>query len=166
LETKVVDALDLGIVYHLMRDGRATWADLAVELGLTAPAIAQRVRRLQDRGVIRQFSAIVAPELFVPVSAFVGVTVASVDAHARFQRGIAELDMVQECHQVLGADDYLLKVRCASLAQLAELVSNVLPRLAGGGRARSTVILSTVKESAILPLPNVTPETTREVSRV
>jgi DNA-binding Lrp family transcriptional regulator len=50
-----MDATDLSILRQLMRDGRATWADLAVDLGLTAPAIAQRVRRLQDRGIIRHF---------------------------------------------------------------------------------------------------------------
>ena len=53
--SQLMDVRNLSILRHLMRDGRATWADLAVDLGLTAPAIAQRVRRLQDRGIIRHF---------------------------------------------------------------------------------------------------------------
>ena len=92
----------------------------------------------------------------VPVSAFVAVSVAAPDAHPAFQREVAHLDAVQECHQVTGDDEYLLKVRCASLAQLANLVSDVLPRATGGGHVRSTVILTTVKESPILPLPEPT----------
>ena len=147
-----MDATDLSILRHLLRDGRATWADLAVELGLTAPAVAQRVRRLQERGIVRHFGVWLAPDV-VPISAFVTVSVGGPAAHAVFQLEVTHLDAVQECYQVTGDDDYLLKVRCASLTQLASLVSNVLPRMTAGGRVRSTVILTTVKESAILPLP-------------
>ena len=136
-----------------MRDGRATWADLAVELDLTAPAVAQRVRRLQERGVIRQFAAWVAPETVAPVAAFVGVSLGRADAHAAFLRSIGELELVQECHQVSDGTDYLLKVRCGSVGQLAELVTRVLPELAGGGRARTTLVLASPKESPIVPLP-------------
>jgi len=142
-----VDPTDLSILRHLLHDGRATWADLAVELGLTAPAIAQRVRRLQERGIIRQFGVWLAPEVLPPVSAFVGVTVAAPAAHAAFQLEVAHLDAVQECHQVSGEADYLLKIRCASLAHLADLVTGVLPRITGGGRISSTVVLTTVKDS-------------------
>jgi Lrp/AsnC family transcriptional regulator, leucine-responsive regulatory protein len=127
-----MDVTDLSILRHLMRDGGATWADLTVDLGLTAPATAQRVRRLQDRGIIRHFAVRLAPDVLVPVSAFVGVSVATPGAHPAFQRDIADLDVVQECHHVAGDDDYLLKVRCASLAQVANLVSDVLPRMADG----------------------------------
>jgi Lrp/AsnC family transcriptional regulator, leucine-responsive regulatory protein len=153
-----MDATDLCILGRLMRDGRATWADLAVDLGLTAPAIAQRVRRLQDRGVIRHFGVWLETDDLVPVSAFVSLSVAAPAGHAVFQLQVTHLDAVQECHQVTGEHDYLLKVRCASLTHLATLVSDTLPRISGVGRVNSTVILTTVKESAILPLPP--PETT------
>jgi Lrp/AsnC family leucine-responsive transcriptional regulator len=145
-----MDATDRSILRTLMQDGRATWADLAVELGLTAPAIAQRVRRLQERGIIRHFAAVAAPELLAPVSAF--VRLAAVDPS--FRDAIRELDWVQECHQTTGDYDYLLKVRCQSLAHLGDLVSTVLPRLSGGGRISSTVILASLKESTVLPIPD------------
>jgi Lrp/AsnC family leucine-responsive transcriptional regulator len=145
-----MDATDRSILRTLMQDGRATWADLAVELGLTAPAIAQRVRRLQERGLIRFFAAVVAPELVAPVSAFVCLTA----AQPSFRDAVGELDVIQECHQTSGDYDYLLKVRCQSLAHLSDLVTSVLPRLSGGGRIRSTVILATVKESTVLPIPD------------
>ncbi|HLZ27729.1 MAG TPA: Lrp/AsnC family transcriptional regulator [Chloroflexota bacterium] len=147
-----------------MRDGRATWADLAVELGLTAPAIAQRVRRLQDRGIIRHFGVWLDTDELVPVSAFVAVSVGAPAGHAVFQHAVTRLDAVQECHQVTGDHDYLLKVRCASINHLATLVTDTLPRMTGGGRVSSTVILSTVKDSASLPLPSL--ETVPEGSHV
>jgi Lrp/AsnC family leucine-responsive transcriptional regulator len=152
-----MDATDRTILRHLMRDGRATWADLAVEMGLTAPAIAQRVRRLQERGIIRHFAAWVAPAMLAPVSAFVEVSLGGPLPDTAFRREIEQLDAVQECHQVTGDNAYLLKVRCASLAQLGELVGTVLPRLSGGRSVRSRVILATVKESTILPVPEDAP---------
>jgi len=153
-----MDTTDLSILARLMRDGRATWADLAVDLGLTAPAIAQRVRRLQDRGIIRHFGVWIAPDTLVPVSAIVALSVAPPPAHAIFQLEVTHLEAVQECYQVAGEADYILKLRCGSLAQLANLVSDVLPRITGVGHVRTAVVLTTVKESSILPLPP--PETT------
>ena len=79
-----------------MRQGRATWADLADELGLTAPAIAQRVRRIEDRGVIQQFAAWVAPEAVAPVAAFVSLRCERSDGRDQLRRRLNELEQVQE----------------------------------------------------------------------
>jgi Lrp/AsnC family leucine-responsive transcriptional regulator len=145
-----MDATDRSILRTLMQDGRATWADLAVELGLTAPAIAQRVRRLQERGIIRHFAAVAAPERLAPVSAFVRLTATD----PSFREAVSGLDFIQECHQTSGDFDYLLKVRCRSLAHLSDLVSTVLPQVSGSGHISSTVILATIKESTVLPIPD------------
>jgi Lrp/AsnC family leucine-responsive transcriptional regulator len=138
-----------------MRQGRATWADLAEELGLTAPAIAQRVRRLEDRGIIRQFAAWVAPEAVAPVCAYVFVRFGHPDRLGEFRERIAGLEAVQEFHRLAGADDYVLKVRCRSLAELEGLVSETLPKIPGVMRTRSSIVLSTLKETPLLPVSGV-----------
>ena len=154
-----IDDIDRRLIARLMRDGRATWADLAVELGLTAPAIAQRVRRLEDRGVIRQFAAWVAPEAVAPVCAYVFVRFDQPERRDPFRRQVSELECVQEFSHLAGADDYLLKVRCGSLAELEHLVSITLPSIPGVSRTRSNVVLSTIKDTPVLPVPGVrTPE--------
>ena len=147
-----LDSIDRQLVGRLMRDGRASWADLAHELGLTAPAIAQRVRRLQDRGVIRHFAAWVDPESVAPVCAMLALRHDAPERRAAFHEEIAGVGAVQECHQVTGSDDYVLKVRCASLKELRELVSDTLPAMPGVSRVRTSVVLSTIKETPVLPL--------------
>src|SRR5688500_8187765 len=97
-----LDDLDRRLLARLMREGRATWADLADALGLTAPAIAQRVHRLSDRGVIRQFAAIVAPEAVAPVAAYVTLTIEGPDPREKLAQRVAALDAVQECARLAG----------------------------------------------------------------
>jgi Lrp/AsnC family leucine-responsive transcriptional regulator len=148
-----LDDLDRGLLFRLMRQGRATWADLAEELGLTAPAIAQRVRRLEERGVIKHFAAWVDAEAIAPVAAYVAVRFDRPELKARFRQEVARLDSVQECCQLAGEDDYILKVRCGSLRELEELVATTLPKIPGVARTRTSVVLSTVKDTPVLALP-------------
>jgi Lrp/AsnC family leucine-responsive transcriptional regulator len=101
-----LDSVDLRLLSRLMRQGRATWSDLAEELGLTAPAIAQRVRRLEERGVIRQFAAVVSPDALAPVCAFVAgsASIGPISATACAAH-VQSLEAVQECSGFAGADD-------------------------------------------------------------
>ena len=151
-----LDEIDRRLLARLMRNGRATWADLAVELGLTAPAIAGRVRRLEERGVIRQFAAWVAAEAVAPVCAFLALRFERPDLRDDFHRQVGELECVQECAHLAGADNYLLKVRCVSLAELEQLVAVALPRIPGVARVRTSVVLSSVKDTPVLPVAGIT----------
>ena len=153
-----LDDLDRRLLARLMREGRATWADLADALGLTAPAIAQRVHRLTDSGVIRQFAAIVAPEAVAPVTAYVTLTVERPDPREKLAQRVAALDAVQECVRLAGDADYLLKVRAMSLAELDELVGGVLGKIPGVVRTRTSVVLASVKDTPILPIPGLRPK--------
>ena len=146
-----MDDLDRRLLHRLMRNGRATWSDLAVELGITAPAIAQRVRRLERAGVIRQFAAWVDPQAVAPLAAFVSAWLPADGDHGAFREQAAKLEPVQECHWVAGEDAYLLKVRCATTAQLERLVRTLTDDL-GAARTRTRVVLATVKESPVLPM--------------
>jgi Lrp/AsnC family transcriptional regulator, leucine-responsive regulatory protein len=150
---RLIDTIDLGILGRLSRDGRASWAGLAGELGLTAPAIAARVRRLVDRGVIRQFAAWISPGSTGAVTAFVEVTFDHPDAHDPFRQAVGRLVAVQECHRIAGGAEYLLKVRARSADELEALLATVLPRTARGATLRVAMVLSTVKESPVFPLP-------------
>ena len=153
---EALDATDAGLLSRLMVHGRATWADLAVELDLTAPAIAQRVRRLEDRGIIRQFAAIVDPRVVAPVAAFVSVGAKPSDGLERMRQQLTALESVQECHFVGGAGDHLLKVRCASMRELEHLIAVTLPK-AGAVVTSVRVVLSTAKETPVLPLAGSCP---------
>src|SRR6187551_3352489 len=98
-----MDNLDYKAIAELMAQGRRTWADLAADLGLSAPAAADRVRRLEERGVIRGYAALVDPAAVgCELTAFVAVTLARPADRAPFLALVARLPEVQECHHTAG----------------------------------------------------------------
>src|SRR4051812_35460007 len=136
-----------------MANGRATWAELAGILGLSAPAAADRVRRLEERGVITGYAAVVdADAIGCGLTAFIAVTLERPVHRAAFLARVQSLAQVQECHHVAGEDDFLLKVRCGSTGELERIVSEEIKGLDGIAHTRPTVVLSTSKETPILPL--------------
>ena len=148
-----LDTTDLGLLGRLARDGRATWVELAAEYKLTPPAIASRVRRLIDRGVIRQFAALVDPGAIKAVTAFVEVSFEGSEGHEDFRQAVGRLVGVQECHRLAGNSHYLMKVRVRSSAELDHLLSTALPQAARGATWRASMVLAIVKESPVFPLP-------------
>lgn len=134
-----------------MRDGRATWSDLANDVGITAPAVAQRVRRMEQAGVVRGFAAVVDPAGIAPVAAFVSVRPGPGDDHGLVEERLVKLAAVQECHYLAGDDGYLLKVRCQTVDELDRLVRSTLRELAPAAVISSRVVLATAKESPVVP---------------
>lgn len=138
----------------LQQDGRASWADLGTALGLSAPAAAERVRKLTGNGTIRGFAAVLDPGAAgFPVLAFVAVTLTSQGSRAAFLNAVRRHELIQECHHVAGDEDYLLKVRCRDTEALERLLTQELKAHDGVVRTRTTVVLSTAKETALPPLP-------------
>src|SRR5262249_13462169 len=114
-----MDTIDLKAVSHLQLAGRESWATLGVALGMTGPAAAERVRRLEADGVIRGYAALIDPQrVGASLTAYVAVTLERPGNRAAFLRRVSRLVEVQECHHVAGDYDYLLKVRCAGTSDL------------------------------------------------
>lgn len=148
------DRMDQRALHLLMRRGRASWAQVAEHLGLSAPAAAERVRRLEKEGVIQGYAALIRPEsVGLLMSAFVMVTLERPRYRARFLRYVDRLPEVAECHHIAGEDDYLLKVRCRNPAHLDEVINQKIKSVPGVARTRTTIVLRTTKESVELPLP-------------
>jgi Lrp/AsnC family leucine-responsive transcriptional regulator len=146
-------SLDVKALKLLMRNGRATWAELGQLLGLSAPSAADRARKLEQRGVIRGYAALVDPaSVGHPLTAYVSVSLASHRNRATFLRAISKMDQVAECHHVAGDDDYLLKVRCRGTQDLDHLLAAQLKDKLGVARTRTTIVLSTAKESVRVPI--------------
>lgn len=147
-----MDNTDVAILTILMRDGREAWARIGERVGLTGPAVAERVRRLGQQGVIRGFAALLAPDpAGFPLTAFVSVTLETPHHRRAFLARVASLAEVQECHHVTGDDDYLLKVRCRGPADLDRLLTAQLKGGPGVVRTRTLVVLRSEKESVGFP---------------
>lgn len=148
-----LNEIDFKVLQYLMAQGRITWSELAGLLELSAPATADRVRRLEDRQVIQGYTALLNPEAVgLNLTAFVAVTLERPEHRAAFLELVQALPEIQECHHVTGDDDYLLKVRCRHTKDLERLISDRLKGLLGILRTRTTIVLSTLKETSALPL--------------
>jgi Lrp/AsnC family leucine-responsive transcriptional regulator len=148
-----LDEIDYKILHHLMPQGRMTWSELAQLLDLSAPATADRVRRLEERQVIQSYAAIVNSEAIgYHLTAFIAVTLEHPRHRAAFLQKIQSLPQIQECHHVTGEDDYWLKVRCRHTKDLEQLISEDLKQTPGVLKTRTTIALSTFKETPALPL--------------
>ncbi|MEO1182790.1 MAG: Lrp/AsnC family transcriptional regulator [Cyanobacteria bacterium J06636_28] len=146
-----MDDLDGKILGALMEDGRVTWSDLATRFGVSSPAISERVRRLEKRGVIQGYRVAVDPvQLGYDITAFVAVVL----EHPQYRQGfldyVATTPTVQECHHVAGDGDYLLKVRCGRMADLERILSEEIKGLPGILQTKTSIALSTVKETTAL----------------
>lgn len=149
----MLDSNDSKIIARLMANARATWAELGALLGLSAPAAAERVRKLEEHGVIRGYAALVDPDAVgCGLAALVAVTLERPEHRGPFLAKVAATPEILECHHTAGDEDYLLKIRCAGPRHLERLVSDELKALPGLVRTRTTVILSTVKDTPVLPL--------------
>jgi Lrp/AsnC family transcriptional regulator, leucine-responsive regulatory protein len=148
-----MDSFDIKAMRLLMRSGRATWAEVGQLLGLSAPSAAERVRKLENRGVIRGYAALVnAESVGYPLTAYISVSLASHRHRAAFIHAIEKMEQVAECHHVTGDDDYLLKVRCRGTHDLDDLLAKELKDKLGVARTRTTIVLSTAKESVRVPI--------------
>ena len=149
----MLNSIDSKLIQHLMSNARTTWSELGVLLKLSAPAAADRVRRLEEKGVIKGYFAAVDPEAAgCGMSALISVSLSTSDARAHFLSSIQGFPEVLECHHVAGDEDYILKVRCRTTRDLERLISHDLKSIVGVSRTRTTVILSTIKETSILPI--------------
>lgn len=141
-----MEELDRRIVALLSRDGRMSYADLARETGLSTSALHQRVRRLEQRGVITGYRATVDHrEAGLPLTAFVSLTPIDPAAPDDIPDRVAPIDAVESCWSVAGAEAYILKVRVGDPEELEDLLSRI--RSATQCATRTTVVLSTSFES-------------------
>jgi Lrp/AsnC family leucine-responsive transcriptional regulator len=141
-----VEDLDRQIVELLVKDGRMSYTDLGKATGLSTSAVHQRVRRLEQRGVIRGYAAIVDPEsVGLPLTAFISVTPFDPSAPDDIADRLADVPEIEACHSVAGDENYILKVRVATPIELEDLLARIRSR--AGASTRTTVVLSTPYES-------------------
>ena len=137
-----MEDVDRAIVQLLVADGRRSFTDLARETGLSVSAVHQRVRRLEQRGVIRGYRAIADPvELGLPLTAFVSITPIDPSAPDDAPQRLEQLSAVEACHSVAGEESYILKVRVGSPGELEQLLQDI--RAAANVATRTSVVLST-----------------------
>ena len=161
--TNQVDSLDEQILAALQENGRLTMKSLAEQVGLSSPAMIERVRRLEERGVIAGYRAIVAPAaLGRPISALIAATVERRDQEA-FNRQVHVQAAVAEVHRTTGDATHLVKVNVPDMATLEKIVDDLSET---GARCQTTVVLSSpVPYRPITPPEGLTVQRSRLARR-
>ena len=149
----MLSIIDYKALQRLMVQGRASWAELAADMGLSAPAAAERIRKLEQQMVIKGWAALVDPaSVGYPLTAFISVRLDKPKHRARFLQAVLDLHEVVECHHIAGDGDYLLKVRCRGTADLDQLLTSGIKGTPGIAHTRTTIVLSTLKETVETPM--------------
>jgi Lrp/AsnC family transcriptional regulator, leucine-responsive regulatory protein len=155
-----IDDTDWKILAELQANGRITFTELGRRVALTPPAVAERVRRLEESGVITAFRSELDPaSVGYPITAFVRWTAAGPDcAHlGEVAKGFPE---IVECHRITGETSYILKVVARSVQHLEELIDRLMPH---GSTITSLVLSSPVISRPLGPPAAVESAEIREV---
>jgi Lrp/AsnC family leucine-responsive transcriptional regulator len=125
-ERDIVDRIDARILDLLQADGRRTYADIGAEIGISGPSVHERVKKLEARGVIRGYQAIVDPSsIGLGILAYTSVTQAPGSIGTDLTGEFAAIPEVEACHHVAGAADYLLKIRARDTRHLERVLHRV-----------------------------------------
>ena len=158
-----IDDIDGRLLDFLQQDARMSNAALARELHMAPSAILERIRKLEERGLIRGYEArLDAAALGWGLLAFVFVRTDEGLGPNRTAERLAAIPGVQEVHKVAGEDCYLVKVRVPDTQALAALMRTKFGRIETIRSTRTTIVLETIKEEARLPIGNGVEGETRE----
>lgn len=149
-----LDATDRRILAVLQKDGRISNADLAERVALSASACHRRVQRLESEKIIRAYVAMLDPhKVERPSTAFVEITLTGQadEVLETFEREVARIEDVLECHLMAGKADYLIKVVAADTEHFAR-IHRLLARLPGVQTMQSSFALRTVFKTTALPV--------------
>ena len=144
-----LDSIDYKLLDLLQLSARMTQLEMAAAVGLSQPAVAERMRKLEQEGIITGYSARVdGRKLGKDITAFIGVRIEHPKYNAGFGNKVLAIPDVLECHRITGPDSYLLKVVTEDTQSLDSLISDLLRHIPGVTRTLTTVVTSSIKEGS------------------
>lgn len=150
----MLDVIDFQILTIIQQNARITNADIARQIEMAPSAVLERIRKLEASGVVQGYEArLNAPDIDLGLLAFIFVRTDERGGAPETARQLAAIPAVQEVHRVAGEDCYLIKVRTANTEALDRLLREDISPIEWIRSTRTTIVLSTVKETAQLPIP-------------
>lgn len=146
----MLDDIDWKILEELQQNARTAFAELGRRVGLSTPAVAERVRRMEDAEVILGYHAQIAPaKVGLPMQAFIRVNVAG-DKLTKFAILVQECPEVLECHRVTGSESFIIKVAVSDNNHLEHVIDSLMPYVA---TTTSMILSSPLTWSPVRPRP-------------
>ena len=152
-EKLILDGIDRQLLDALQSDSKRSLKEIGAAVGLSAPSVMERVRKLENAGVIKGYHAVLdARKVGLDISAFIGVSIANPGHLSTFEQWVEEIPQVMECHHVTGGHTLLLKVKTRNTADLEKLISRIRS-MEGVASTETMVVLSTHTERVEVALP-------------
>lgn len=150
--TPSIDFIDKKILKALLSKGRSTFAELAAQVGLTAPTVHDRVKKLERSGIVQGYTAILNPGMLgYEMTALVHITTSSNVPAREYELKLSQISEIQECYSVAGDADYVARVLTKNPRTL-EAVLQRIRNLSGTSSTKATVVLSAPIHRNTLPL--------------
>jgi Lrp/AsnC family leucine-responsive transcriptional regulator len=147
-----IDEIDMRLLEMLQEHGRTSQHDLAQAVGLSSPAVGERLRKLEERGIIRGFAAVLDPKVLGrDVTAIIFTGMAGSQYYPEFRRRASEHPEILECHSITGQGSHVLKIRTDNTGTLEELLAEI-QSWPGVTWTTTSIVLSTIKETAVLSM--------------
>ena len=147
-----IDEIDMRLLEMLQEHGRTSQHDLAQAVGLSSPAVGERLRKLEERGIIRGFAAVLDPKVLGrDVTAIIFTGMAGSQYYPEFRRLASEHPEILECHSITGQGSHVLKIRTDNTGTLEELLAEI-QSWPGVTWTTTSIVLSTIKETAVLSM--------------
>ncbi len=141
-----MDEIDKSIIKELQNDARVSFAELGRRVGLTTPAVIERVRKLEDAGIITGYRAVIDPaKVGLPITAFVRMSITGVDYSHIIEVAESSAEVL-ECHRGTGGDSFIMKVAVASVDHLQQVIDRLVPY----GITTTTIVLSSPVKRRII----------------
>lgn len=143
---KLLDSLGWKLLTELQKDARVSFAELGRRVGLSTPAVAQRVARMEDAGIIRAYRADISPaHVGLPITAFIRMSIVG-DVLAKLTAKVRSMPEVVECHRGTGEDSFILKVNAVSVEHLKDVIDHLTPY----GTTSTSLVLQSIVERNLL----------------
>ena len=148
-----IDDIDLMLIELLQKDARTPQHELAKTVGLAASSVNERIRKLGERGLITGYHACISPGVMgCDLLAFVYVAWSRPETEKAFLKKVTAQPSVMEIHHVTGNWNYMPKVRVRNTRMLEGLLARVIKSVGGVERTETIIVLSSLKESAQIPI--------------
>ena len=146
------DNRDIQILKILQKDGRSTASDIAKEIDLSIPAVGERIKKLNEKGIIKKFIAVLNHKnVGLDLTAYVFIVSEHSDHYDKFIQRAKKCEAVMECHSITGSGSHILKIRAKNSKALEEILYEI-QNWPGVSRTQSNVVLSSYKETTKIDL--------------
>ena len=151
-----MDNVDLRILQLMQDNARISNVDMAKQLEMAPSAVLERVKKLEQKGVIKHYTTVINPvAVGQRMLAFIFIRTSDAFASEETRAALAAIEEVQEVHSIAGEDCWLLKIRTSDSSELMMLMRNKFARIPSIQSTKTTIVLETIKEEQKITIPSV-----------